>query len=298
MFIETLSLPDHPELAARVRDIATRAAAVDGVDPLSEQFLLGLIDARLGHRHHLARDGEHVLGVAAFDGSAYELVVDPDRRRAGVGAALLTSAGESDVWAHGDLPAARALAAAVDRVPTRRLLVMAVEGDALSSVASYHERDDVHPLNLAESIATWGRDAVEEKWLAANNEAFSWHPEQGGWDRSRLSRAQEADWFSPDDVLFLWTPEGKMAGFHWTKWHTEVSPAFGEVYVVGLASAFRGRGMGDPLLRVGLEHLAGKGANRVVLYVEADNEAAVKAYDHLGFNVVEEHVVYSVAHSG
>ncbi|GAB2518235.1 Mycothiol acetyltransferase [Corynebacterium atrinae] len=297
MFIETLRLPDHPDLAARVRDLADRATEIDGVAPLSEQFLLGLIDARLGHLHHVAVDEEEVLGVAAFDGSAFEMVVDPARRRAGVGAALLTSAGEADVWAHGDLPAAQALAAAFDRVPTRRLLVMAVEGEALATVASYQGRDDVYPLNLEESIAKWGRDDVEAKWLAANNDAFSWHPEQGGWDRSRLSRAQEAEWFSPRDVLFLWTPDGQMAGFHWTKWHTEVSPAFGEVYVVGLSSEFRGRGLGDPLLRVGLEHLAGKGADRVVLYVEADNEAAVKAYDHLGFDVVEAHVVYSVPQS-
>ena len=62
----------------------------------------------------------------------------------------------------------------------------------------------------------------------------------------------------------------------------------------GLASAFRGRGLGGPLLRLGLEHMVGKGADRVILYVEADNGPAVKVYEDLGFTVAEEHVVWTL----
>ncbi|NLF92032.1 MAG: mycothiol synthase [Corynebacterium marinum] len=294
MKIEPIDLPARPELADAARALLLDAARTDGVDAFSEQFLLGLADARLGHRHILALDGGRLLGLAACDASSCELAVAPDARRRGVATALLAELGGRDVWAHGNLPAARSLADGLGRTMTRRLLVMAVEGEALQEVARFEPRADVEALDLAESVERFGRDAVEEAWLSANNEAFSWHPEQGGWDRARLARAQEADWFAEEDVLFLWAAgEPVMAGFHWTKWHTEEDPAFGEVYVVGLASAFRGRGLGDPLLRLGLAHMAGKGAGRVILYVEAENEPAVRVYRNLGFAIVEEHAVWS-----
>lgn len=298
MQIQSVHLPDQPDLAARVRDLAADAARVDGIDPLSEQFLLGLVDARVAHRHLILTADDQLQGVAACDDSSCELVVAPAARRQGAGRALLEAVGDADVWAHGDLPAARALASAVDRHPTRRLLVMSVADRALTDAAVVEPRPGFEALSLRESAARWGRDSVEQAWLDANNEAFFWHPEQGGWDLDRLRRAQEADWFDEDDVLFLWDTsagEPALAGFHWTKWHTEDTPAFGEVYVVGLASAYRGRGLGDPLLRLGLAHLAGKGARRVILYVEADNAPAVRVYEDLGFVVDEEHVVYSQA---
>ena len=297
MEIQSVHLPDQPDLAARVRDLTEEAARVDGIYPFSEQFLLGLVDARVAHRHLILTDGDQLRGVAACDDSSCELVVAPDARRQGVGTALLEAVGDADVWAHGDLPAARALAEASGRRPTRRLLVMSVADQALTEAAVFEPRPGFEALSLRESAARWGRDTVEQAWLDANNEAFSWHPEQGGWDLDRLRRAQEAAWFDEDDVLFHWdtSTDGKpaLAGFHWTKWHTEDTPAFGEVYVVGLATAYRGQGLGDPLLRLGLEHLAGKGARRVILYVEADNGPAVRVYEDLGFVVDEEHVVYS-----
>lgn len=300
MEIQTLTLPDHPELAARAAEIAAHAERVDGVAPLSEQFLLGLTDARPGHRHHLALEDGHLVGVAAVEGESAELVVDPGHRRRGIGTALLEQIGAVDVWAHGDLPAARALAGGQDRQVTRRLLVMALAGQALTTAARFTEPGGLRAGSLAESVARFGREGVEQAWLRVNNDAFSWHPEQGGWDLARLHRAAEAEWFSEEDVLFLWdgeaTGEGlpPLVGFHWTKWHTEEEPAFGEVYVVGLSSDYRGRGLGDPLLRLGLAHLVGKGAERVILYVEADNGPAVRTYENLGFTVAEEHAVYSI----
>lgn len=288
MKIESIDLP-----AGEARAVLDAAAAADGIDAFSEQFVLGLGDARLGHRHLGARVDGELVGLAAGDGSSWEVVVAPAYRRRGIGTALLEAVGPGDVWAHGNLPGAQALARAQGREMTRRLLVMAIAGEALRQAARFEPREDVEALDLPGAVGRFGREKVEEAWLAANNEAFSWHPEQGGWDRARLTRAQEVEWFTEEDVLFLWAG-GELAGFHWTKWHSEVSPEFGEVYVVGLASAFRGRGLGGPLLRLGLEHMVGKGADRVILYVEADNGPAVKVYEDLGFTVAEEHVVWTL----
>ena len=45
-------------------------------------------------------------------------------------------------------------------------------------------------------------------------------------------------------------------------------------------------------MQMGLAHLVQGGSPQVILYVEADNEPAVKRYTQLGFKVDESHVVY------
>ena len=290
------NLPDSPELASRLEELAEQAERVDGMAPLSEQFLNGLTDSRLQHRHLVARVDKKPCGVAGLDGSTAELFIAPDFRGQGYGALLYDAAAETpnlQAWAHGNLPAAQALAHSRGLQVTRKLVVMGIGGEELAAVAR-PEDVPLTALNYSESVAKWGQEFVEEQWLKANNEAFSWHPEQGGWDIDRLHRGMEADWFDPADVLFLWdtTGESVLAGFHWTKWHAEETPGFGEVYVVGLASDYRGKKLGGPLLQIGLRRMVEKGAQRVILYVEADNEPALKAYERLGFKVDEEHVVW------
>jgi mycothiol synthase len=71
----------------------------------------------------------------------------------------------------------------------------------------------------------------------------------------------------------------------------------GEVYVVGVDPAAQGRGLGGVLTLVGLHHLAerlsGAPDPTVMLYSEADNTAAVKTYERLGFTVSNVDVAYS-----
>ena len=292
------NLPDSPELASRLEELAEQAERVDGMAPLSEQFLNGLTDSRLQHRHLVAWVDKKPCGVAGLDGSTAELFIAPDFRGQGYGALLYDAAAEPpnlQAWAHGNLPAAQALAHSRGLQVTRKLVVMGIGGEELAAVAR-PEDVPLTALNYSESVAKWGQEFVEEQWLKANNEAFSWHPEQGGWDIDRLHRGMEADWFDPADLLFLWDTAGDpvLAGFHWTKWHAEEAPGFGEVYVVGLAADYRGKKLGGPLLQIGLRRMVEKGAQRGILYVEADNDPALKAYERLGFKVDEEHVVWGV----
>ena len=290
------NLPDSPELASRLEELAEQAERVDGMAPLSEQFLNGLTDSRLQHRHLVAWVDKKPCGVAGLDGSTAELFIAPDFRGQGYGALLYDAAAEPpnlQAWAHGNLPAAQALAHSRGLQVTRKLVVMGIGGEELAAVAR-PEDVPLTALNYSESVAKWGQEFVEEQWLKANNEAFSWHPEQGGWDIDRLHLGMEADWFDPADLLFLWDTAGDpvLAGFHWTKWHAEEAPGFGEVYVVGLAADYRGKKWGGPLLQIGLRRMVEKGPQRVILYVEADNDPALKAYERLGFKVDEEHVVW------
>jgi mycothiol synthase len=87
----------------------------------------------------------------------------------------------------------------------------------------------------------------------------------------------------------------KLLGFHWTKVHSQ---DLGEVYVVGVDPAAQGRSLGATLTLVGLHHLAERLSNSaqptVMLYVEADNSAAVKTYERLGFTVFRVDAAYAV----
>ena len=92
----------------------------------------------------------------------------------------------------------------------------------------------------------------------------------------------------------------ELLGFHWTKVHaaTGDEPAAGEVYVLGVAPQAQGRRLGGVLLRAGLAHLAtlpagaGGPLAEVLLYVEADNAAAVALYRSRGFEVAHVDVRY------
>lgn len=129
--IKDLNLPDADRARAGVKELLAAAAKADGVDAFSEQFVLGLDDARVNHRHFIATEDDTVVGVLASDGSAAEMAVAPAARRRGIATQLVRAAGVADVWAHGNLPAARGFAAAADMHATRELLVMAVEGTEL-----------------------------------------------------------------------------------------------------------------------------------------------------------------------
>ena len=125
---------DHVQ---QVRAGADLAAVHDGVEPLSEAFVLAL--PREGD-HLVATDGDAVVGYAATaaDGSLEAFVV-PAQRGRGIGRALLTTALERrpDVrpWAHGDLPASRALGERLGLQVVRELMGLNIVGADLVEVS-------------------------------------------------------------------------------------------------------------------------------------------------------------------
>ncbi len=285
--------PEHLEAVRRSADAATRS---DEVAPLSEAFLLAL--PREG-RHLLATDEGEVLGYAqvAADGSA-EAFVDPSARAKGVGTALLDTLlarhPEARPWAHGDLPAARALATGLGLEVVRELLVLS------RPVADGDDVDPELPAGLTHRSFEPGRD--EEALLAVNSAAFADHPEQGDLDAGGLAERMAQPWFDAEGLILLESAADggrstRLAGFHWTK----VDPPggdIGEVYVVGVHPDLHGRGLGGPLTRLGLAHLARRGVREVELYVEGDNGPALATYRRAGFERKAVHVMYSRAVHG
>jgi mycothiol synthase len=127
----------------------------------------------------------------------------------------------------------------------------------------------------------------EEAWLATNNRAFASHPEQGHWDLATLLEHESEPWFDPEGFLLL-EEGGRLVGSCWTKIHASTDPPLGEIYVIGVDPEFHGRGWGRALTRAGLDWLAGRGLRVGMLYVDADNRAAVSMYRSMGF--AEDHV--------
>ena len=124
----------------------------------------------------------------------------------------------------------------------------------------------------------------EEEWCEVNNRAFSWHREQSGWTVELLEERQKESWFDPEGFR-IYEQEGRIAAFCWTKVHSDQNPAIGEVYVIAVDPDFHGLGLGRALTLAGYQHLEDCAITRAMLYVDADNTAAVNLYNDIGLEV-------------
>ena len=121
-----------------------------------------------------------------------------------------------------------------------------------------------------------------DEFVAVNNRAFHWHPEQGGLTAEDVRDRMAEPWFDADGFR-LHHQQGRLAGFCWTKIHPDHDPPLGEIYVIAVAPDFGGRGLGRPMTLAGLEWLAGRGLTVGMLYVESDNHPANAVYRRIGF---------------
>ncbi|MGN9814898.1 mycothiol synthase [Streptomyces sp. SD11] len=283
----------NPEQTEAVLALLAEAAQTDGQQAVSEQGRLHLRGAaREGIRHLLLSTGDLLVGYAQLEDTdpveapAAELVVHPAHRGHGhgraLGNALLAESGKRlRVWAHGGHAAARHLAQVLGLALFRELRQM---------------RRPLTGLDLPEPtfpdgvrVRTFVPGEDDAAWLAANAAAFAHHPEQGSLGQRDLDARKAEPWFDPAG-FFLAFRGDELVGFHWTKVHE--AEGLGEVYVVGVRPDAQGGGLGKALTTVGLRHLAGVGVPDAMLYVDADNLAAVAVYERLGFVVHETDLMY------
>ncbi|MEU5954802.1 mycothiol synthase [Streptomyces sp. NPDC047525] len=279
--------------ADAVLGLIAEAARSDGQQAVSEQGRLQLRGgARTGVRHLLLGVGDELVGYAQLEDTdpieapAAELVVHPAHRGRGhgraLGTALLAESGRRlRIWAHGGHSAARHLAQVLGLTLFRELRQMR------RSLGDLDLPDPVLPDGVSVRAFVPGQD--DAAWLAVNADAFAHHPEQGSLTQRDLDDRKAEPWFDPEG-FFLAEKDGELIGFHWTKVHAD--EGLGEVYVLGVRSGAQGGGLGKALTTIGLNHLAGAGLPTAMLYVDADNKAAVSVYERLGFITHETDLMY------
>lgn len=236
-------------------------------------------------------DGQLAALAWRVGSDSAELYVAPAWRRRGIGRhmaqQLLADGSGAGIWAHGTFPPATALATDLGLVAGRTLLQLAADLP-IPMTAPVPEGIIIRPMVI-------GTD--DDEFLAVNAAAFAWHPEQGRLDAAGFAAERAQEWFDEDGffVAEAATNPGTLLGFHWTKIHREVSPAVGEVYVIGVHPERAVRRLGSALLSAGLDYLAQTGLGRVILYVEADNERAVRLYERFGFSTAQTDTVFELA---
>ena len=288
----------------QVNALVTAATEADGAHPLSDH-----VDMHLKHggdpdaRHVLALVGDALAGYAHIDltdvvaGASAEMVVHPAHRGHGIGQALvgqlmgLTKDGRLRLWAHGNHPGAKALAARLGFRPHRALWQMR---------RSLRAPMPAPELPADVTVRTFVKGQDEEAWIAINNAAFADHPEQGHWTLEDLKVRENEAWFDPDG-FFLAERGGELVAFHWTKVHGGHEPGhdhdhepIGEVYVVGVSPTAQGQGLGPAMTLVGLRYLRSRGLGEVMLYVDEANTNAIRVYERLGFNRWDTDVSYVI----
>lgn len=250
--------PSIPDAVARLIE---RAWDSDGQPPFSDGSLIAL---RTGEKQLLETDG----AAAVYSSTEAEFVVDPAARGAGLGTRMLEQILERcdpdlKIWAHGDHPAARALAASHRFMPVRQLLQL---------------RAPVAAHSFGQSTSTFRPGVDDDEWLALNARAFAFHPEQGSVSRADLDALTAEPWFDAGDFLLLRDGD-TLVGYCWLK----IEDGIGEFYVVGVDPQRQGEGLGRRLMDAGFARLSARGIRTAALYVESDNVPAVALYRSLGF---------------
>ncbi len=283
--------PTAGEVAALVR----RCVAVDGVAPLGGHVLEAI--GQPGDTRYLSHaDAGRLTAVAVLPAAdPAELAVDPKFRRRGIGGALLDQVldGGGPVWAHGDLPAARALARSRGLRTLRTLVQLRRPvGGAGQAVPA--------ELPAGVRLRTFVSGVDDAAFLQVNARAFAWHPEQGRLDQVGLDAEKQQDWFDPDGFFLAVDASDRLLGYHWTKVHaidptpgTSEPAPIGEVFVLGVDPQSPTRRLGTPLLAAGLDYLRERGLATVMLYSEGDNDKALALYRRFGFQPYLTDVVYA-----
>ena len=277
----------------------------DGTPAIAEHVLLHLRHGGDKSDSHIVfESGNQVIAYAHLDttdlvaGPSIEAVVHPQHRGKGLGALILKEAikicgNKTRIWSHGDLPAAKAIAASLK---LERLW---------SNLLMSKSLGEIQPVISKYPIRTFIPGLDNQAFLALNNKVFADYPDQGGWSEEDLKVRLNEDWFD-DKGFFVAEDKDELIGFCWTKIHGAHThshtggdddhghEALGEIYVLAVNPDYKGQGIGRDLTITGLNYLKYQGLNNVMLYVGVENQPAFKLYKSLGFNEFGSDVMYRV----
>ena len=277
----------------------------DGTPPIAEHVLLHLRHGGDKSDSHIVFENDNqVVAYAHLDttdlvaGPSVEAVVHPNHRGKGLGSLILNEAikvcgDKTRIWSHGDLPAAKAIAASLK---LERLW---------SNLLMSKSLGEIQPVTSKYSIRTFIPDLDNQAFLSLNNKVFANYPDQGGWSEDDLRVRLNEAWFDKKG-FFVAEDKEELFGFCWTKIHGAHThshdggdddhghDALGEIYVLAVNPDYKGQGVGRDLTITGLNYLKYQGLNNVMLYVGVENKPAFNLYKSLGFNEFGSDVMYRV----
>ncbi len=277
----------------------------DGTPPIAEHVLLHLRHGGDKSDSHLViEENNKVIAYAHLDttdlvaGPSVEAVVHPNHRSKGLGSSILKEAikvcgDKTRIWSHGDLPAAKAIAASLN---LERLW---------SNLLMSKPLGEIQPVIFKYPIRTFISDFDNQAFLSLNNKVFANYPDQGGWGEDDLKVRLNESWFD-EKGFFVAEDKGELIGFCWTKIHGAHThshtgedddhghEALGEIYVLAVNPDYKEQGVGRDLTITGLNYLKYQGLNNVMLYVGVENKPAFNLYKSLGFNEFGGDVMYRV----
>jgi mycothiol synthase len=193
--------------------------------------------------------------------------------------------GRFDAWAqHADVAATR-LASRLQMRPSRSLWRLSVR---LAAIAA--ERRDAAPAGSRLRTFVPGRDDATLNELIGR--AFGEHPEKSAWEPEDLAQRRAQPWFDPSAILLAEDAAGRAIGVHWMK--LEPGRGEGEVYVLGVAPDAQRSGIGRFLLLAGLDEMRRRGIALAHLFVDADNQPALRLYRSVGFRPDRIETCYSL----
>jgi len=274
-----------------VSELIQAAWRADGARPLNDHLWL---DLREGGRHGfagiIASDDQHSHIVAYCQVSrgneswSLDLIVHPHNRydtlemapdllREALDIVASEGGGHVHWWVFEPNNTHRQLATQVGLHQGRRLIqlrrTLPLESHLLGEIDGF----DVDTFVV-------GQDEAE--WVNLNNSAFAHHPEQGGWTIDTIRSREQEPWFDTRGFV-VHRENNAMTAFCWTKIHTDTEPRLGEIYVIAVHPQHAGHGLGRKMAIAGLSRINHHDAPVAMLYVDADNSAALSLYHSLGF---------------
>ncbi len=266
---------EWPEVEALLREVAH----LDGHDALTEDAMLAIATGAADPGVVATEDGR-ITGYAHLrveaPGTVLELAMHP-ACRATLADPLLqaavarTGAGPIRLWSFDEETVAAALESGFEERRRILHLVRSLPPDRPARIPGAFE------------VARFRPERDVGAFLEVNNAAFAGHPDNADWDPGTVAERMQRDWFDPDG-LFLARWDGRPVGACWTKLH---GGRTGEIYVIAVHPDAQGRSLATGLVLTGLWDLYDRhGATTAILYTEADNIAARRLYDRLGFRVL------------
>jgi mycothiol synthase len=291
--ITSRSYADDADLA-RIKDLLMAGRAVS---PHSGYMHVGDLDWRLyyGQRHldrsHLMQLWEdaagRLLGFVVFDGPMFECYALPECWGSDLEAEMVRSS------------EAQARQVLIEQGGLGNIITYSFADDARWIAAlegwGYVKSAHGHYIYLARSI----RDPIPAPHLPAGFTLRGMGGEEDLAQRaevhrnaflpSRMTADAYRDFMSAPGYLadldsIVAAPDGAFAAFAmaWLDPHNRI----GEFEPVGTHSSFRRRGLGKAVLQRGMERMRAYGMEQAIVYADADNEAAIRLYVSVGFEVI------------